>query len=702
MIHEIIVFFFVILREEKGTEKNLTMTNIFKVNLTKGKKPSSRLHLYKNCASVGIILFFHKMASHQQCRYRDTIKHIPIRQLNEQSYVFLQDIQDHFRDVAYCTFDEKTIPFEHDNNGERLNPWRIQTIEGKIIDCHPSQSTIQQYDLTELVQQLHDEVKKVVRQNDAILRQTFELVEKTMPCNFIVFPEDTSPMYNPANWFRMKYRLYFLCEYEYENGTQYHLAYHEGYELKEPREFFKEYGPYIRKMLRFVKFSLSVGGVVAAPLARLASGTSCSSLTMIRDSHTVDKLGIQLEKLDAILAEVTRTSNIKTNNNDIRYVEGPDCRALEYFLKKPNERNDHGNLYQANSSDGHIRWTCVRHCDTAYCENARQELRSSFENLGGEIQDDIAIIKGKEREKQLELFRIIQQGLPISSIVLRDIEIDENDFDNLLGFISRQSLISRLTIENMIVKNLVGNMNKRTIVLKLRKVLEYNVKLSIEYSFEKSIRSFEPEFFDSISSIDPRLVLQVRSIENEGALKLVGTTQQGFSLSLNKYDDKIDVHYRRVIDNILTKVNNVTKISLFTGNILKDNNDSFCLFFKTTVILQELTVDCSLTKNQIKILLKILEFNKTLKKLNIINIWREKNQLEMFSDIFLAIQMNQSPRSLNPIIGTDQIRWETIGSNVGICRIRLIPIGIDRIPGDGILSECIGQWIRSDPEIVNR
>ena len=402
------------------------------------------------------------------------------------------------------------------------------------------------------------------------------------------------------------------------------------------------------------------------------------------------------------MAEVTRTSNIKTNNNDIRYVEGPDCRALEYFLKKPNERNDHGNLYQANSSDGHIRWTCVRHCDTAYCENARQELRSSFENLGGEIQDDIAIIKGKEREKQLELFRIIQQGLPISSIVLRDIEIDENDFDNLLGFISRQSLISRLTIENMIVKNLVGNMNKRTIVLKLRKVLEYNVKLSIEYSFEKSIRSFEPEFFDSISSIDPRLVLQVRSIENEGALKLVGTTQQGFSLSLNKYDDKIDVHYRRVIDNILTKVNNVTKISLFTGNILKDNNDSFCLFFKTTVILQELTVDCSLTKNQIKILLKILEFNKTLKKLNIINIWREKNQLEMFSDIFLAIQMNQSPRSLNPIIGTDQIRWETIGSNVGICRIRLIPIGIDRIPGDGILSECIGQWIRSDPEIVNR
>jgi len=50
------------------------------------------------------------------------------------------------------------------------------------------------------------------------------------------------------------------------------------------------------------------------------------------------------------------------------------------------------------------------------------------------------------------------------------------------------------------------------------------------------------------------------------------------------------------------------------------------------------------------------------------------------------------PRSLNP----------TIGSNVGISRIRPIPIGIDRIPGDGILSECIGQWSRSDPEIVNR
>ena len=60
------------------------------------------------------------------------------------------------------------------------------------------------------------------------------------------------------------------------------------------------------------------------------------------------------------------------------------------------------------------------------------------------------------------------------------------------------------------------------------------------------------------------------------------------------------------------------------------------------------------------------------------------------------------PRSLNPTIGSDQIRWETIGSNVGISRIRPIPIGFDRIPGDGIRSIPIGQRIRSDPEIVNR
>jgi hypothetical protein len=40
---------------------------------------------------------------------------------------------------------------------------------------------------------------------EAGMRQTFELAEFTIPRLFIILPEDT-PLYNPANWLRLKYR----------------------------------------------------------------------------------------------------------------------------------------------------------------------------------------------------------------------------------------------------------------------------------------------------------------------------------------------------------------------------------------------------------------------------------------------------------------------------------------------------------------
>jgi hypothetical protein len=94
-----------------------------------------------------------------------------------------------------------------------------------------------------------------MKKADRILRQAFELAEFTVPRLFIVLPEYTS-RYNPANWFHLNYRLYFL--WEWENGKKPHLAFHEGYKIKQPGEFLRKFGPYLRDMLTVLKYAIVV------------------------------------------------------------------------------------------------------------------------------------------------------------------------------------------------------------------------------------------------------------------------------------------------------------------------------------------------------------------------------------------------------------------------------------------------------------
>jgi len=570
------------------------------------------------------------MVSYQQCRYKDIIEYIPIRKSNGRSYVFLEDIQDHFPDVKYCAFDKKTIPFEHDNNGKRLDPWRIPALEAKIIDCHPPQCT---------TGKLTDKTDSNQQTRDILLRQNFELQEKSAPCHFIVFPEDATAKYNPVNWLRMKFRLYLLCEYDNGNDKRCHLAFHEGYELKKPCEFFKRYLPYIRKMLKLVKVSLSVGSIAIPQLAHLASGTSSSSASVIKGQTTANQSAIHIEKLDAVLTEIAKTFNIQTDNSNTSEAVGPDFRALQYFLNKVDERNDFGNLYRTMSSDGHIYWKCVQHCDSDASENHRIRLFNSFTGLGGQIQGHKVIIQGQDRKKNSQMFNILQQGLPTSFIVLQDIVVDEKDFEKLLVFISRQSLISRLTIENIIVKDVIRKMEQQAIVLKLREVLKHNVKLTIHYCFTIPLQKFETKLFNSIANTDHNLIFEVRSEEDSNALQLVGTSAKGFSVSIKKYAEnkKNNIRYSKAIGNIFSKISNINQMTLCTGDILNQNiNEQFAKN------LQEFTIDCRLTLEQIQILSNILSSNKTLKVLNIFNICEEKDRLEACKKIFSAIKTNRN------------------------------------------------------------
>ncbi len=141
--------------------------------------------------------------AYQQCRYKGHVKKIPIQQIDGQACILLNDVRDRFPAVQYFTYNNKPIPFEHDNSHVRLKPLRIKANIEIIIDCHKPMHDVKvnsEFDddskqqILEMrydIKQIRENTEILKKKADAILRQTFELAEFTVPRLFIVLPEYT-------------------------------------------------------------------------------------------------------------------------------------------------------------------------------------------------------------------------------------------------------------------------------------------------------------------------------------------------------------------------------------------------------------------------------------------------------------------------------------------------------------------------------
>ncbi|KAK3820190.1 MAG: hypothetical protein J3Q66DRAFT_399606 [Benniella sp.] len=107
----------------------------------------------------------------------------------------------------------------------------------------------------------------------ALTIQNYELHEYPIPRLFIVLPKDMNYKDRFSHPLTKQFRLYFLCECgEHTQGAsqgslpnKIHLAKHEGYDLSQPNEFFKQYGSYVLAMLKFFKYGAMAAGV-AVPI----------------------------------------------------------------------------------------------------------------------------------------------------------------------------------------------------------------------------------------------------------------------------------------------------------------------------------------------------------------------------------------------------------------------------------------------------
>ena len=71
----------------------------------------------------------------------------------------------------------------------------------------------------------------------------------------------------------------------------------------------------------------------------------------------------------------------------------------------------------------HVQLVCVQHYEERYGKKKIQDLQKEFQKLGGEIKGDVAIIQGEASNKLLEMLDIICRGLPVFSVILKDLNL---------------------------------------------------------------------------------------------------------------------------------------------------------------------------------------------------------------------------------------------------------------------------------------
>ncbi|CAF1238315.1 unnamed protein product [Adineta steineri] len=324
-----------------------------------------------------------------------------INQLLEYTLLMFYNVHDHFIGIRRFTLKDKPIPFVKNNDNSLIYPQRILASTHDVIDCHTSTPT-DEATLSNTLNKISNNIQMFNTKIDAIQRQIFEQAEYPIPHLFIVLPEETS--FNPSTWFCHTYRLHFLCDCENENER--HFALHDGYKISKPHEFFRKYGPYLRHILTVIKGMACVGSIVLPQLSSIHMGLS--NFTALQKKEFCNSIIDKAERAGEILTKVEECLNISTEAI-IQEVDGATLRQIRRYLEKVDNHDTLRNVYRSITSDGHVRWVCVKHRNRPY-------LNANIQQLDGKIKEDVALVKKLHKDKFEKFIKLLHQGLTFSTI----------------------------------------------------------------------------------------------------------------------------------------------------------------------------------------------------------------------------------------------------------------------------------------------
>ncbi|KAF9949923.1 hypothetical protein BGZ72_008326 [Mortierella alpina] len=269
-----------------------------------------------------------------------------------------------------------------------------------------------QRDMKQMQKKTLEQLAVLQSRVQAILTQTYELHEYPIPRLFVVLPQDPS-VWDTMNPFANKFKLYFLCEcgehtksISSKTGIPHHihLAKHEGYEIAQPSKFFEQYGSYVLTILKMLKYTVTVSGIIMPAFSQLISpdvlGQSIIGLKLLQDT-IVPGVNQVIGMMDNVSADHTEDSAGLTGQvNNKEALEGADLRKLETFLKDKDGNKVLGNLYRTVTDEGHVKWVCMDHYRENYNSTAIEVFRRAVVSLRGSFDENDGLVAVRLRSRE--------------------------------------------------------------------------------------------------------------------------------------------------------------------------------------------------------------------------------------------------------------------------------------------------------------
>ncbi|KAF9573169.1 hypothetical protein EC968_008911 [Mortierella alpina] len=305
------------------------------------------------------------------------------------------DLQLAVRDVASQGSDIKVIEnlmnerFGHMNEhfghmNERFTNLNAVLDDNKVLQVELLEMQRRMHDMQ---QQTLDRLAIIQNRIHAVFTATFELHQYPVPRLFIVLPPLTRRRDRADTLLANRFRLYFLCEcggHTNGNGIKsphtVHLAKHEGYDLKNPAEFFRTYGAYVQVMMQMFKFGYTDSGIVVPPLSIFESEEE-DEKSAIR-TRVDETIGFLEKSLGSVgIGSTAGGSGIELDQQEA--FDGTDLRQLESYLHFPDKGRTLGNLYRTVTPEGQVKWICLDHYRALHRGFSDQNLRETVEVNGG-------------------------------------------------------------------------------------------------------------------------------------------------------------------------------------------------------------------------------------------------------------------------------------------------------------------------------
>ncbi|KAF9109317.1 NACHT, LRR and PYD domains-containing protein 14 [Mortierella sp. AM989] len=486
-------------------------------------------------------------------------------------------------------------------------------------DVKISQILATQKNIVESQDKIMEKMDTILANTEALLTQTFELHEYTLPRLFIVLPEVAYHGLNPAlilsRYTSVKFRLYFLCECGTHTSptgphrlNHIHIARHEGYEIKRPTEFFCKYGPHVLRLLRVLKFGLTLASGVIPALSTINDMDLPAHITKdlgLRVTSCIQYLSAHQQSLDYNVPDMgtggdnaitlsrpqsTMTDDVEPKSrplSDIVQIEGADLRRLDSFLQKKDQDRALGNLFRTVDEHGHVKWICLDHYRSTY--HLRQDR---------EFENEILLNHG-QYDKRLGIVTVVLPSSEAISAFLTsmtragafnelDIHLRNYSYHDLkiLGDSLSKTNVSKLTLTGHQYKE-ISSMCKK----KLPPVLTIMAAGKVRHFQFKDIKDLIPSRGVQI----PKSMSAVRSLELTGiSLKdghevLAKLLHACDNLAVFRLTDTSikPSHLKSVLDG-LTPSENLHVLSLRNCEISTECTEILTTFLRTCPSLTEL------------------------------------------------------------------------------------------------------------------